>query len=224
MREFHVQRAARQRYAIESSLFGVRGDLLTTDLTAIRRLAARLDAGRAPGVAGASGGDIVALGLLHEIGHLVVARYATSLRPRAMDEAVDGLRTRLGPAADDLLERFALEFPPPTATTVEPPPVRLEELLLIRVGNENPAVGPLRELIDDRPLERATRYRDAISGLEAVFAAGPPIGPTAARSSSCCGPRRAGRRRRWPGSCATSASTGPGSSATRCSTSSPGWT
>jgi glycosidase len=177
MREFHVQRAARKRYAIDAGLFGVRGDLLTTDLTAIRRLAARLDAGRAPEAPGVSAGDIVALGLLHEIGHLVVARYTSGPRPRAMDEAVDGLRGRLGPAADDLLERFAVEFPPPTATTVEPLPVRLEELLLIRIGNENPAVGPLRELIDDRPLERATRYRDAISGLEAVFAEGPPIGP-----------------------------------------------
>ena len=120
MREFHVQRAARERYGIDAGLFGVRGDLVTSDLTAIRRLAARMNAGRAPGAPGVSAGDIVALGLLHEIGHLLVARYATSLRPRAMDEALDGLRTRLGPAADALLDRFVLEFPPPSAASRSP--------------------------------------------------------------------------------------------------------
>ena len=52
---------------------------------------------------------------------------------------------------------------------------RLEELLLTRIANENPAVGPLRELVDDRPLANGTRYREAIAGLEATFAGGPPI-------------------------------------------------
>jgi hypothetical protein len=222
MREFHVQRAARERYAIESSLFGVRGDLLTTDLTAIRRLAARLDAGRAPGTPGVAGGDIVALGLLHEIGHLVVARYATSLRPRAMDEAVDGLRARLGPAADALLERFAIDFPPPTATTVDPPPVRLESCC--SSGSAARTHRPAARTIDDRPSSgpRATATRSAASRPSSR-----PVrrsARTVARSSSCCGPRHDGRRRRWPDSSATSARPGPGSWATRCLTSSPGWT
>ena len=31
-------------------------------------------------------------------------------------------------------------------------PVRLEELLLVRIANENPAARPLRDLIDDSPL------------------------------------------------------------------------
>ena len=40
---------------------------------------------------------------------------------------------------------------------------RLEELLLTRVANENPAIGPLRELVDDRGLARGTRYGEAIA-------------------------------------------------------------
>ena len=98
----------------------------------------------------------------------------------------------------------------------EPAPARLEELILIRVANENPAIGPLRELVDDRPLERATRYREAIAGLEVVFAGEPSVRASAtARSSSCCGRRRDARRPRWPASCATSATTGGRCSARR---------
>ena len=63
------------------------------------------------------------------------------------------------------------------------PAHRLEELLLTRVANENPAVGPLRELIDDKALVEGTRYRDAIDRLETTFADGPPVPSwTAARS------------------------------------------
>ena len=43
------------------------------------------------------------------------------------------------------------------ARSPEPPAHRLEELLLTRVANENPALGPLRELVDDRPLADGTR-------------------------------------------------------------------
>ena len=62
---------------------------------------------------------------------------------------------------------------PASAPEPEPPVVRLEELLLTRIANENPALGPLRELVDDRILADGTRYDDAIAGLEAVFADGP---------------------------------------------------
>ena len=36
---FHVRRTARDRYAIDGTLIGARGDLVTTDIAAIRSLA-----------------------------------------------------------------------------------------------------------------------------------------------------------------------------------------
>ena len=48
-------------------------------------------------------------------------------------------------------------------------------MLLTRIANENPAIGPLHELVDDRALVEGTRYRDAIDRLESTFADGPPI-------------------------------------------------
>ena len=117
------------------------------------------------------------MGLIHEIGHLVIARHRQDHRPDALAVALRTLETRLGRTdTQRLLDGFATEFPGRTARP-EPRPARLEELILIRVANENPAIGPLRELVDDRRLERQTRYRDAIAGLEVAFGDGPRFGP-----------------------------------------------
>ena len=40
-RDFHVRRTARERYAIEDTLLGIRGDLAVADLAAIRVVAQR---------------------------------------------------------------------------------------------------------------------------------------------------------------------------------------
>ncbi|MGP1673762.1 MAG: hypothetical protein ACTS8Z_00935, partial [Candidatus Limnocylindrales bacterium] len=174
MRDFHVRRTARERYAIDDVLLGIRGDLITTDVAAIRRLAARMNAGRPPGAASIAAGEISALGLLHEIGHLLVARFDASEGAPAMAAALVDVRRAVGTDVDALLDRFADDFPG-VGPTPEPPVVRLEELLLTRIANENPAIGPLRELIDDRILGDGTRYEDVIAGLERSFGAGPGL-------------------------------------------------
>jgi glycosidase len=173
-RGFHVRREPRRRYDVERPLIGIRGDLVVADLPGIRRLAARMNAARPPGSPSIQAGDIAALGLLHELGHLLIARYEAERRPGAMKEALADLELRLGPDADRLLDRFGEEFPGP-GREPEPPVHRLEELLLTRISNENPAIGPLHELVDDRALMEGTRYRDAIERLETTFADGPPM-------------------------------------------------
>jgi glycosidase len=175
MRDFHVRREPRERYAVDRPLIGTRGDLVVADAAGIRRLAARMNSARAPGAPSIQAGDIGALGLLHEIGHLLIARYEAERRPGAMTAALAALEERLGSDATRLLDRFGQEFPG-QGPEPEPPAHRLEELLLTRVSNENPAVGTLRELIDDRTLAKETRYEEAIADLETVFADGPSIG------------------------------------------------
>ncbi len=94
-----------------------------------------------------------------------------------MTRALDDVRARLGPDADRLLDRFATEFPGATDDP-EPATDRLEELLLIRIANENPALGPLRELVDDRAFEGDTGYATAITTLETTFAGANLAGAT----------------------------------------------
>jgi glycosidase len=172
-RDFHVRREPRERYALDRPLIGVRGDLVVTDLAGLRRLASRMNAARAAGAPSVQAGEIGALGLLHEVGHLLIARYEALVRPGAMAAALTDLEARLGPDAGRLLDRFGEEFPG-IGPDPEPPTYRLEELLLTRIANENPAIGELHELVDDRALVEETRYRDAIARLETTFADGPP--------------------------------------------------
>jgi glycosidase len=173
MRDFHVRREPRERYAVAAPLIGSKGDLVVADLAGIRGLAARMNGRREPGATPVNAGEVAALGLLHEIGHILIARYERNRRPGAIEAALGDLHTRLGPDATHLLERFGQEFPG-RGPEPEPAAHRLEELLLTRISNENPALGPLHELVDDRPLARGTRYAEAIAGLEAAFEDGPP--------------------------------------------------
>ncbi len=211
-RDFHVRREPRDRYAVGGSLIGTRGDLVVADTAGIRRLAARMNADRAGGAPSVQAGEIGALGLLHEIGHLLVARYEASRRPGAMSAALAALDARLGPDSHRLLDRFGQEFPGP-GPEPEPPTERLEELMLTRISNENPALGPLRELVDDRELAQRHPLRGGhrrTGGGLRRRASGRRPGHLAHRADADAGPRRphvAGRR-----SCATSASTGGRSS------------
>ena len=173
MREFHVRREPRERYAVAAPLIGSRGDLVVADLAAVRRLAARMNIERAAGAPSVSAGEIAALGVLHEIGHVLISRYEKNRRPGAMTAALKDLEAKLGREAARLLDRFGEEFPG-RGPKPEPPAHRLEEMLLTRLSNENPALGPLQELVDDRALARDTSYAEAISSLESIFAAGPP--------------------------------------------------
>ncbi len=172
--DFHVRREPRQRYALDRPLIGVRGDLVVSDTAGLRRLAARMNAARAAGAPSVQAGEIGALGLLHEVGHLLIARYEADVQPGAMAAALADLEARLGPEAGRLLDQFGEEFPG-AGPDPEPPEDRLEEMLLTRVANENPAIGQLQELVDDRVLVEGTRYRDAIARLERTFGDGPPV-------------------------------------------------
>ena len=179
MLDFHIRREPRERYGVTRPFIGSRGDLVIADLPGIRRLARQMNAERAAGAQSVSGGEIAALGLLHEIGHIMVARYERTRRPGLMQDALAELGTQLGGRAAHLLDQFGQAFPgrdpePGSDQGPEPPAQRLEELLLTRISNENPALGPLRELVDDRELARRTSYHDAIASLEGLFAAGPP--------------------------------------------------
>ncbi|MFL5779135.1 MAG: alpha-amylase family glycosyl hydrolase [Chloroflexota bacterium] len=174
-RAFHVTAAARRRYEIEPTLADASGDLVAADRAAIRRLAARINQRRA-GPPIAQAGELTALALIHEVFHLVVERYEADVRPGAIAEAMAAVRTDLGEAAfARLMERFGETFPHPLGTP-EPESQLVEELILTRIANENPAATPLRELFDDRSLDSGVPYPDAIAALERFFAAAPGLG------------------------------------------------
>lgn len=192
--ELHVARAARERYGLERTLFSFHGTMVFTDLAAVRRAAQRInevrDARRFPELA-VRAGELYALGLLHELLHLLIAAYRERLAPTVTADALAHLERRLGEGGlERTLWAFSERFPPTPvylgemslkayyAGETDGRPNRevvLEELLLLHLANENPALGRFRELFDDRDLRQKTRYPELLSALREHLEAAPPF-------------------------------------------------
>ena len=147
---------------------------LAANLPTARRVTAAVNATRAAGEPSAQAGELAALELLHEIGHFVIEKAAEADPPASMAAAGATVAQVVGKERfDGLLAAVGEEFPDVAA---ESAPDRLEELLLVRIANENPAARPLRVLVDDDPLPRGGR--DAtMRALEVYHADRLPIGP-----------------------------------------------
>jgi len=185
MRALPISRTARRRFRLDvaggaaPSILPSRPSTrpstrLAANVQVARRVVASLNATRPPGEQSAQAGELAALELLHEIFHLLVDR-AGELEPAAaMSAAIGAVEERVGKQdLDDLLDAVGGEFPDVDG---QPEPVRLEEMLLVRVANENPAARPLLDLVDDSPLPAEDRDA-AIASLEAYHAGLAPIGP-----------------------------------------------
>ena len=187
MRALPYSRTARQRFHLDDTAMAAapgtptpgttsaaRAARLAANLPAARRVVAAINATRRAGEPSAQAGELAALELLHEIFHLLVERAAELQPPTSMDDSTDAVEAALGePRVERLLDAVGVEFPDVDGA---PEPVRLEELLLIRMANENPAARPLWVLVDDAPVPPADRSA-AMASLEAYQASLAPIGP-----------------------------------------------
>jgi glycosidase/uridine kinase len=124
-------------------------------------------------------GDLVALAALDAVLHRLVED-EQARGDLDLTGAAARARSALGSTADRDVERgWVREFGPTK------PGDLASELLVLAALNENPAVVPLRELIDDRPLRTSTDYAPFVQSLERELGAltPPPQGapPTGRR-------------------------------------------
>ncbi len=194
--EFHVSRAARDRYQFEDTLFSLTGNVVFANFHGARVFAHKInqkrDLVRFPEQT-VKAGQINAMGLIDEILHYVAGLYREQVNPQVLRQALESLQARHGKrAVDETLRRFLDEFPPVAVYRGEVDPAAyfegstagvphrqliLEELLLLWLANANPAFSPFLELFDDRTLARTTSYREVVDGLRDFFATQPPFGP-----------------------------------------------
>ncbi len=185
--DFRVSRDARDEYRFDEGLFSLRGDAVFADPLAARRFAQRMvAAGGSRPDRPVQAGDIDAMGLIHEIQHLAVARSAARLGDHPFADILERLATELQPdRLDAALGQFEHTFPsqPVYAGAVAPlehldgktngiphREVSLEELLLLWVANQNSVFMGYRELFDDRTLEATSDYDTVVEGLREAFA------------------------------------------------------
>ena len=134
-----------------------------------RRVVARLNVGRAAGDRQAVSGELLALSLLHEAAHRAIVEVARRVPQAGVGPALEAVRDQIGrDPTEELLSEFATRFPGVEPTGED----RLEDLILIRVANENPAAAPLRGLIDASGFA-ATELAAAMRAVEHHLAALP---------------------------------------------------
>ncbi|HYL41442.1 MAG TPA: alpha-amylase family glycosyl hydrolase, partial [Candidatus Binatus sp.] len=210
MRAISLARSARRRLKLDPPILDATGTLDARDAAAARRVAAQVNRerraaaaqpavapdgvlpsrpatrrGQAPEEATLVGaGEVIALAALGAVLHRVVEEERATAR---LDEAAERARHVLGSEAMSRVEAaWAGEFgaPPDAAGPADAAALDLPaELLVLAALNEDPAAAPLRELVDDRPLRRATDYARLVAALEGEL-----------RPASRAAVARAGRR------------------------------
>ena len=184
-RNLHISAAARDRYGVTRSLVSLRGTVLMTDLSAAQMLAQRMnevrEIQRFPQLA-VRAGEVYAAGLLHEAMHLLVEAFVGRGASGLFERLAHGVGLDLGAdALRQLQRRFAATFPAPDVAGGEQSvedyldgstggtpnrEIVLEEMLLLRLSNENPALERLIELFDDSELVAGGSYLAVIAAIE----------------------------------------------------------
>ena len=192
--EFHISRAARNRYQVDETLFDYVGNVVFGDVVAARKLAAKMtevrqSVNRKADVVNA--GALFAMGLIDELSHAMVAKYRKTIDPQVLPAALQWFVSNASKAdVDRLMGTFIEQFPNVSiyrgeetiaewlAREVDGLPNReaaVEELLLLWLANINPAYKPFRELFDDRRLVEGTVYKRVTAKLGDYFATRPPF-------------------------------------------------
>ena len=184
--EFHLSRLVRLKYQFDETLFSTDGRLIFSDFRAARRFVERIHS-----VSGrlVPASDIFSMGLIDEILHLVIREYEKA-NPGVMSRALDFLHAGLGDGLDVTLLKFTEEFPPMPVYRGQLPAqaylsdssnglrhrqISLEEMLLVSISNQNPALEPYKEFFDDSVLQ-GTAYPDSIRLLIDYLARQPGLG------------------------------------------------
>ncbi len=195
-REFHIRKEVRDRYNFDASLFALSGNVLFTDFRAVRDFASKLNAKVNPLLhpeRRIQAGRLNAMGLIDEILHYVCKLYAEQKAPNLFSGALKRLDSKFGSIKVDLLLKRFLERFPPVAVyrgedTIEnylknkesgesQRAVALEELVLLKLANMNPAFEPYAFLFDENGIDLNGDYKNLIQELQTYFKALPPFGP-----------------------------------------------
>ncbi|MEO8233351.1 MAG: alpha-amylase family glycosyl hydrolase [Ignavibacteriota bacterium] len=192
---FHVTKYSRIKYKIEENLFSLSGNLVISDFRTARLLSEKINSVRRDEgkfELQVTAGQINALGLLHEIFHLLIRKYEEGNNKNVFKDSIDFLKNNLTELElDKTLLKFVEEFPPlpvyqnkvkaieylkGKTEDKENREIILEELIILNLENINPATHQLKDLYSDEKLVNETKYKEIIEQTELFFESEPKIG------------------------------------------------
>jgi len=191
---FHVNRLARERFGLSKELFSIMGNVVFADFAAAKNFAYKLNSKYAAEKNGKhiTPGNLYAMGLIDEISHFVFHLYRTEIFPQFSEKLFESAEREIGADAfKKLMLDFVREFPTSAvasggmseaeflAASTEGVPnklAELEEVLLLKIANENPAFSEFDELFGDTKLAENPTYGRFFDIAERFFAGNPKIG------------------------------------------------
>ncbi|HSW60321.1 MAG TPA: alpha-amylase family glycosyl hydrolase [bacterium] len=184
---FHINKNARERYSFRKGMFSITGNVVFPDYAAAKEFTDRMNRKFIEeGVKRyVKPGEIYAMGLIDEILHYILNTYRKNIDPLFLSKAYGSAVSNVGKEAlDSTIDFFASEFPPVPVESgeisaqeflsgsIDDVPCRLmefEEMILLKIANENPAFMEFKELFDDSVLIERTEYLSAFSSIEKSF-------------------------------------------------------
>ncbi len=191
---FHVTKDSRVKYELEENLFALQGNLVISNFKTARLLSDKINViRRAEGKFDqqVTAGQINALGLLHEVFHLLIRNYEGNKKKSVFRDGINYLKNNLSEdELDKVLLKFVEEFPPlpvyqnkvKAKDYLNGKPkdkdnreIILEELIILNLENINPATYQLKEFYTDEKLVKETKYKEIIKQTELFFESEPKL-------------------------------------------------
>ncbi len=195
MFEFHISKAARDKFEFDETLFSTSGNVIFANIQGVRQFTERINKKRRDEekrLPSFSTGDVYAMGLIDEALHQVVDLYRQSVSPDTIEKAFTWITKKIGKKnVNECLETFTALFPPIEVykgsvsvkdylklSTGDIPNthITLQEILQLSLANTNPAFVPFNEFFDDSPL-KDTAYGKIIAEIEKYYSTQQGFGP-----------------------------------------------
>ncbi|QEK01004.1 alpha-amylase family glycosyl hydrolase [Treponema phagedenis] len=204
--EFHIAKEVRKKCNFDKSIFASTGNVFLRKISDLHNFVHIYNETLKNGGFGLpvddsrylKSGLLNAMGLIDEIFHYVCRLYRHDKKETFFIDAYVFIQQTLEkdkkPSLDSLLESFCTEFPPQAvyheqttvqewlaqkdpASGIDNKYLALEELLLLKLANENPACAPFFPLFNDKKLAKHKGYKIFWKAFKQWSAANPPFGP-----------------------------------------------
>jgi glycosidase len=195
--EFHIQGNIRRQCGFDETLFASSGNVIFANFKAVQLFAQKYNKtidGTGHPEHYLKTGQLNAMGLIDEILHYVCRLYRRDVKADFFMGMAETIEKKIG--ADglrELLETFTEEFPPRAVYRDRMPVsdwllgadsdgtphklIALEELILLKLANENPAFEPFFRLFSDKTLAKNVNYAKAWDAIRSWSVKNPPYGP-----------------------------------------------
>lgn len=207
LNEFHVSKEIRDKCDFDGNLFASTGNVILANFKNVRLFAKKINdmiekestdivsAGKKM----VKAGQLNAMGLIDEIFHYVCALFRRDINKSVFDELLVHLELSFGKEqVDRLLAEFSMDFPPTavyrgeisiqdyladdgldavTGLRRSNRVSTLEEIILLKLANENPAFKPFYILFGDERLSSLKIYSSAWEKIKDFFKSQPGFGP-----------------------------------------------